>query len=126
MEKYNYQIDAIDLIENDFIENHKAKNLLVIPTGGGKTLTALRAVDRLIKNDLINESDSIVWAVHSIPLKEQTKDVLEGELLSSYVSNLDRLKQVMQICMIEEARKISKNKALRDKVKLIIIDGTVQ
>ena len=45
---WSFQEDAIASVVRYYEEEPFAKNLLVIPTGGGKTLTALRAISRLL------------------------------------------------------------------------------
>ena len=49
MNKWKFQEEAINNIVNEFKSNNKSRSLVIIPTGGGKTLTAIRAIDNLIK-----------------------------------------------------------------------------
>ena len=39
-------------------------SLVIIPTGGGKTLTAIRAIDNLIKKGLIDNNNKCLWVTH--------------------------------------------------------------
>ena len=48
--KYEFQDVAISNIVSDFKKNSSSRLLLVIPTGGGKTLTAIRSVNEMILN----------------------------------------------------------------------------
>ena len=109
MSDYSFQNDAISLIEKDFKLNTKAKNLLVIPTGGGKTLTALRSIDNLIHKKLLVDKDLVIWAVHSITLKDQTLDVLNGKLL---------IYQLLQELMIRLNAKKVKSSGLKGLIKI--------
>ena len=45
--RYDYQLTAISKIADAFEKDLKARGMLVIPTGGGKTLTALRAINAM-------------------------------------------------------------------------------
>ena len=78
-DKYSFQEDAIKNIVSDFHQNNTARLLLVIPTGGGKTLTAIRSIDQMIKNDQINGSSKCLWITHRKALKTQTKRVIKNE-----------------------------------------------
>ena len=119
MNKYSFQDDAIKLIKNSFNDDLKCKGLLVIPTGGGKTLTAIRAVDRLYKDKILSKNDEVVWVVHSLVLKSQTEEVKDNKewhkKFNLSPSNLAKLK----IDMITAGKNYIRNNS---NVKLIIID----
>ena len=56
---YSFQENAIKNIVDDFRKDPYSKNLLVIPTGGGKTLTAVRVINSLIDNGFLNEEEKV-------------------------------------------------------------------
>ena len=53
--RWSYQDDAISKIIAFFKKKKNSKGLLVIPTGGGKTLTALRAINNLFNENIITK-----------------------------------------------------------------------
>ncbi len=63
---YEHQVEAIEALDR-LNTKHSFKSLLVIPTGGGKTLTASWW---LLKNAL-NEGKKVVWIAHRQALLEQ-------------------------------------------------------
>ena len=64
MNKWKFQEEAINNIVNEFKSNNKSRSLVIIPTGGGKTLTAIRAIDNLIKKGLIDNNNKCLWVTH--------------------------------------------------------------
>lgn len=77
-ERYeSFQADAIRAIERDFGANPRGRYLLVIPTGGGKTITAAKAVNRLFRNGVLNPArDKALWTAHRIELLSQARQAL--------------------------------------------------
>ena len=58
-----FQGEAVENIVADYSEKLAGRYLLVIPTGGGKTYTAVKAVNRLFHDRILSpESDLVVWA----------------------------------------------------------------
>ena len=96
---YSFQLDAIHCIKRDYNKKKNARMLLIIPTGGGKTLTAIRAVDEMIKDNVINQNnyDSqlvpqlfVLYQNYPNPFNGQTKitfDLLENAKLSLYITD---------------------------------------
>jgi superfamily II DNA or RNA helicase len=78
-DRYNrFQANAVDDIASDFSEKPNGRYLLVIPTGGGKTFTAVKAVNRLYSSGLLNASqDRVLWTAHRNYLLEQAKGTFE-------------------------------------------------
>ncbi len=120
---YSYQDDAIKSICHKFESSFNAKALLVIPTGGGKTLTAIRAVNEMLVKGIFQETDCVYWVVHSIALKDQTLSVLNDSItFGSFLNCLEdchkALANVLQIKMLTDA--VANHN--QDCPKLIIID----
>jgi superfamily II DNA or RNA helicase len=118
---FSFQDDAIKSIVSDFKLNPTAKNLLVIPTGGGKTLTAIRAVNELIKKGVLKEDDKVLWVVHYITLRDQTRDVLNDNNWGEKFSFSKLLPKVLQIEMITKGENLI-SQDIDKKIKMIIID----
>lgn len=118
---YSFQDDAIKKIVLDFKTEPTSKNLLVIPTGGGKTLTAIRAVNRMIEEGFLTDKDRVLWAVHRKQLSQQTKGVLFEKKNVEMFGFLPALKKVLEVEMIASSRKVLRADK-KNKYKILIID----
>lgn len=67
---YDFQEDAIDKLYESVITNNEERGLLVMPTGSGKTRTA---VYFLLKN-MASRGYQIIWLTHRHMLIDQTAD----------------------------------------------------
>lgn len=78
---YRHQEDAIKLLNGQVIEANKYPfaGLLVIPTGGGKTLTAVR----WLLTHYIDNNKKVLWVAHRHELLEQAKDTLQNSAYSN-------------------------------------------
>ena len=84
---YDYQEEAIEDLERYFVVKNKKKSLLQIPTGGGKTYTAVR----WLFNSLLHQDYKIVWISHRIDLLEQARNTMieESGLLKGLSTKTD-------------------------------------
>jgi len=119
--KYSFQEDAIRNIINDFKKDPYSKNLLVIPTGGGKTLTAIKTVNHLIENGFLNKGDKVMWTCHLLQLKSQTEKAINNKWNKKQFNFNKNLSKILRVEMISEATKIL-NSDQKDTYKLLIID----
>ena len=70
-----FQSEAVKNVVADYREKLAGRYLMVIPTGGGKTFTAVKAVNELYMQGILDaESDRVVWAAHRQELIEQADD----------------------------------------------------
>ncbi len=70
-----FQLEAVAAIVEDFKTQRNGRFLLVIPTGGGKTYTAVKAVNQLFLERVLTEAtDNVLWVAHRQELLEQAKD----------------------------------------------------
>ena len=78
-ERYDsFQKPAAAAIVGDFQAEPSGRFLLVIPTGGGKTLTAVRAVDGMYAaGHLKEESDRVMWVIHRDELRIQAEEAFQ-------------------------------------------------
>ena len=118
---WGFQDDAVRNILDDFTKEPTSKNLLVIPTGGGKTIAAMKAISALIKSGFLTETKRAIWITHLKQLKAQTEDVLnKKENIKEYkLSN--KITKILEIRMKNEAKKII-DKDIKKEYKLLIID----
>ena len=75
---YKHQEEAVENLQTKIIKSHRNPfaGLLVLPTGGGKTLTAAYW---LAKN-IIDKNKKILWIAHSHELLEQAKATFQERL----------------------------------------------
>lgn len=115
---WSFQDDAIKKLISEFKKNPYSKNLLVIPTGGGKTIVALKIISKLIEDGFIKYGEYVIWATHLKQLKKQTEDKsLEGK---KYQFNT-KIKRYLEIEMKDAARRKIRNDK-NHKYKLLVID----
>lgn len=65
---YDFQKDAINKLEEDFIKKDKLNGMLVMPTGSGKTMTATH----FLLKKMINKGYQVIWLTHRHMLIDQT------------------------------------------------------
>lgn len=113
-----FQEQAVSNILSDFTSKPSGRFLLVIPTGGGKTFTAVKAINRLFENGVLNPSqDKVLWTAHRTELITQANDTLKRfHDLYPDRPNFDNNVDVLMIGRTEEHLAINTN------VKLVIID----
>lgn len=73
-----FQPQAVRAIVKDFTSNPAGRFLLVIPTGGGKTFTAMRAIGALfVSGLLVRGTHRAVWVAHREELLDQAESALK-------------------------------------------------
>ncbi len=117
-ERYDsFQKDAVRAIANDFEKKLNGRYLLVIPTGGGKTITAVKAICQLYADNVLDSSsDKVLWTAHRQELLNQAEEAFI-KIIDSTSAPIS-LDNNIRIEMISVAPK-----ALQDEsVKLAVID----
>ena len=113
-----FQQRAVSNIVADFGENPNGRYLLVIPTGGGKTFTAVKAVNKLFETGvLIPSEDRVLWTAHRKELITQAQSTFERFLhlypgKPSFVQSVD-------FQMIAAA---SRHLGMHSEVRLLVLD----
>lgn len=116
---WSFQLDAISAVLRDFQKSITGRYLLVLPTGGGKTLTAIRSLSELFNRGTISKDDRILWVVHTLPLHTHAIENLQSEKNYKRFSLNPILKTQVDVKMKAEAtRELGAGK----QYKLIIID----
>ncbi len=112
-----FQTEAVENIVNDYREKLEGRYLLVIPTGGGKTYTAVRAINELFRLGILDtDSDLVMWAVHRKELVTQAIGAFDAfERTSPGRSFRDQVTVLMISGATDYLRK-------HDDVKLVVID----
>ena len=124
MNKWKFQEEAINNIVKEFKTNNQSRSLVIIPTGGGKTLTAIRAIDNLIKRGLINSNNRCLWVTHLKSLKDQTISVRDNSDNLDFINEFhfsDNLSDYLQIEMVTAAKEIIRNDNQK-RFKYVVLD----
>lgn len=73
-----FQRDAVDCVFKDFQKKPNGRFLLVIPTGGGKTFTAVKSINRLFEDGVLDPTkDRVLWTAHRIELIQQARETFD-------------------------------------------------
>src|SRR5665213_368851 len=116
---WSFQSDAVANVVKDFKANPMTRTLLVIPTGGGKTLTAIRSLNEMYERQLLSGKDRVLWVVHTLALRTNARKALDSEKNQQKFSLNPGLKEMVDVRMKAEAIKnLQENK----DYKLIVID----
>lgn len=107
-----FQCEAVEAICSDFRGEKAGRYLLVIPTGGGKTFTAAKAVNKLYDACILTSVDRVLWVAHRDYLLQQAKDAFKK------VSNSDSWRGRLIFKTIHKSADCVADPA----VKLIVID----
>lgn len=80
---YPHQIEAMKALSSEVENKEDYKGLLVLPTGGGKTLTA---VQWILKN-VINNKNKVLWIAHRHELLDQALKSFIDNSYSNLITN---------------------------------------
>jgi|SRR5665213_1295392 len=116
---WSFQLTAISNIMADFQRNPKGRFLLVLPTGGGKTLTAIRSLNEMMNKGVIKSDDKVLWVVHTLSLQTHAKKNLVSEKNIKKFSLSPRLQETVDVRMKAEAARILQE---RKEYRFIVID----
>lgn len=73
-----FQDDAVEAITTDFSEKINGRFLLVVPTGGGKTFVAVKAINSLFASGKYDpETDKIAWVAMRRELLAQAEECFD-------------------------------------------------
>jgi superfamily II DNA or RNA helicase len=113
-----FQADAVDAIVKDFNKKKNGRYLLVIPTGGGKTRTAVKSINALYQNNILDSTkDRVLWVSHRVELENQAKDAF----LKHAEINKNSKSFEKQVTYERDIRKIGVRVA-DHSVKIVVID----
>jgi superfamily II DNA or RNA helicase len=113
-----FQSEAVNDITREFEEKPDGRFLLVVPTGGGKTITAVKSVNALYDRKILDETDDrVMWVAHRDYLCSQAKDSFST--FEKWYPERNSYKNSVDFLMRDEAPEfLSDNPG----VKLIVID----
>jgi len=113
-----FQAEAVSNLLRDFGEKKNGRFLLVIPTGGGKTYTAVKAINRMFATGVLDpKKDEVVWGAHRRELIKQAEETFAEYANSN--SGEEYSGKVIVRMMSEIMSYVKENS---DKVRIAIID----
>ena len=113
-----FQRRAVSNVVADFTDHPNGRFLLVIPTGGGKTFTAVKAVNELFETGVLDPSeDRVLWTAHRKELITQAHSTFE-QFVESYPGRRSFAESVDFQMIAAASRHLGMNSAVR----LVVID----
>ena len=113
-----FQNDAVSAIKRDFSRKLNGRYLLVIPTAGGKTFTAVKAINRIFETDILDDNlDKVLWTAHRIELLKQAEDTF-----TKYVETYGETNSYEHRVIFEMISSVSKRLNDDTAIKLVVID----
>lgn len=86
----DFQAEAVEAVVRDFKVTKNGRYLLCIPTGGGKTFTAIKSVRALTSNKIISENRSkVLWIAHRDELLKQAESTAEKHAIKHQLTDFD-------------------------------------
>ncbi|HEY4515650.1 MAG TPA: DEAD/DEAH box helicase family protein [Candidatus Paceibacterota bacterium] len=116
---WSFQLRAISSVVGDFQKDIRGRFLLVLPTGGGKTITAIRSLSEMFNKGHIAKDEKVLWVVHTLALYHHAKENFENEKNYSKFSLNQLLKSQVDVKMKADAVKALSTET---KYKIIVID----
>lgn len=119
VERYEaFQQTAVSAIVNDFRTNLAGRYLLVIPTGGGKTITAAKAVRELFHEGILDFTrDKVMWVAHREELLTQARTAFL--MLDSRFTDCTPATPNIEFLMLAGS---ARHLAASTDIKLIVVD----
>ena len=117
---WSYQDVAVSRCMETFQRRPAGRIGLILPTGAGKTRTALRVILATFRTT--NPEESVIWVTHRVSLRDQAHRELQKLLAqeSEDAADLNRLANRIKFMMLQDARLL-----LKEPVKglaLVVID----
>jgi superfamily II DNA or RNA helicase len=113
-----FQEEAVLACLDDFGRKSSGRFLLVIPTGGGKTFTAVKTINRMFAEDILNhETDKVMWVAHRQELIEQASDTFDK--FKKIYPNLPTFKDNVDFIMVSKS---SAHLKTNTNTRLVVID----
>lgn len=99
-----FQSEAVANLLADFKEKREGRFLLVIPTGGGKTFTAVKAVNALFAEGVLDpKHDRVFWGAHREELITQARKTFEDYAKQNQQSDFGDLVEVTMMGKLLQA-----------------------
>lgn len=111
-----FQSKAVANLVEDFRENPKGRYLLTIPTGGGKTFTAVKFVTQAFDQGILKaDVDKVLWVAHRRELLTQAVDAFDTWAQKSGSDLSDNV-------VFESNMKLKSALAAHPEISFVVID----
>ncbi len=114
---YDFQVEAVQKLNENFLGDDKRSGLLVMPTGSGKTRTA---VYFLLKH-MVSKGYQVVWLTHRHMLIDQTADAFYNN--APLVKVADPKKKSLKIACISGEHSTIKATEKDDNIMIISVQS---
>ncbi|MDO8565660.1 MAG: DEAD/DEAH box helicase family protein [Candidatus Moranbacteria bacterium] len=117
---WSFQDEAVKKVVSDFLKEPQSKKLLVIPTGGGKTIVGFKVINELIEKGFLKNGKKAVWIVHTKWLKKQTELKLVSAIEKFHFNK--EILSILEIRMKSDARNNIFLTQKSKEYKMVVID----
>lgn len=117
---HRYQAEAVSSLKTYFIEEDRKRGMLVLPTGSGKTRTAVYFLLR----DMVSSGYQVVWLAHRYMLLEQAEQVFRDN--APLAKNEESGNKPMRIITVSGMHRSSHELSKKDSIKIIGVQSAVR
>ena len=116
---WSFQNNAVDIVVAKYRVSPRGRFLLVVPTGGGKTLTAFKIINKFLQTGVIQPGDKVLWVVHTLALRKHAQDALSNDTLFKRFDFMPEIRSIISVQMKAEAMRLVHEDS---RFALIVID----
>lgn len=117
---HRYQAEAVSSLKTYFIEEDRKRGMLVLPTGSGKTRTAVYFLLRY----MVSCGYQVVWLAHRYMLLEQAEQVFREN--APLAKNEESGNKPMRIITVSGMHRSSHELSKKDSIKIIAVQSAVR
>ena len=116
-----FQREAVSSLKTYFVEEDRQRGMLVLPTGSGKTRTAVYFLLR----DMVRRGYQVLWLAHRYMLLEQAEEVFRNNApLAKSDETSD--KKTMRIITVSGAHRSTHELSKKDTIKIVGVQSAAR
>lgn len=116
-----FQREAVSSLRTYFIEENRQRGMLVLPTGSGKTRTAVY----FLLHDMVSQGYQVVWIAHRYMLLEQAEDAFRNNAPLAKSDGFND-KKPMRIITVSGMHRSTHEMSRKDTIKIIGVQSAAR
>lgn len=118
---HRFQREAVSSLKTYFIEEDRQRGMLVLPTGSGKTRTAVY----FLLHDMVRRGYQVLWLAHRYMLLEQAEEVFRNNAPLAKSDDI-RDNKPMRIITVSGAHRSAHELSKKDAIKIVGIQSAAR